>query len=275
LVQPLGGKQTKRFARFAPKWATQSFVRGGKKKIVSEASHGVVNIALWCFEWLKVLGKKASKYTIMRILRAEEFSWRRVRKSLKSQRDEIMFEFFKQEIKVLRQEHQSGKISLWFYDEAGFNRNPNGVYAWLSKGSQTSLPSQRGNVTTVAGFFQTDNTLQAYECKGSMDSDLFIAFVDDFLQQYPPSVKTIVIIDNASFHKSAQVKKKIEQWQKKNLFFQFLPPYCSELNLIEILWHHMKHLWLKIEDYTSEEMLKKAINHIIENIKTKYTITFA
>ena len=44
-------------------------------------------------------------------------------------RQEVMFAFFKQEIKLLRQEHQAGKIALWFYDEAGFNRNPNGIYA--------------------------------------------------------------------------------------------------------------------------------------------------
>lgn len=221
-----------------------------------------------------MLGKKISKYTIVRILKAKEFSWRRVRKSLQSQRDEVMFAFFKQEIKLLRQEHQAGKIALWFYDEAGFNRNPNGIYAWLPKEAKACLPSQRGSVMTVAGFFQTDNTLQAYECKGSMDSDLFIAYVDDFLLQYPPKLKTVVVIDNAAFHKSAQVKNKIKRWQEQNLFFQFLPPYCSELNLIETLWHHIKHLWLKIEDYISEEALKKAITKIIHNIKIKYTITF-
>ncbi|MFN3489292.1 MAG: transposase [Emticicia sp.] len=32
----------------------------------------------------------------------------------------------------------------------------------------------------------------------------------------------------------------------KDLYFQLLPPYCSELNKIETLWHHIKQLWLKI-----------------------------
>lgn len=235
----------------------------------------MVNIALCCIEWLKVLDKKVSKYTIIRILKAKGFSWRRVQKSLRSQRDQVMFAFFKEEIKVLRQEYQQGKIALWFYDEVGFSLNPNGVYAWLPKAAQSSLPAQRGSVVTMAGFFQTDNTLQAYESKGSMDSELFIAYVEDFLKEYPPKIKTIVLIDNAAFHKSASVKAKMKEWQEINLYFQFLPPYCSELNLIETLWHHIKHLWLKIEDYVSKETLAKAIDDIINNIKTKYTITFA
>ncbi|MBD2755690.1 hypothetical protein [Spirosoma validum] len=35
-----------------------------------------------------------------------------------------------------------------------------------------------------------------------------------------------------------------------------MPPYASELNLIETLWYHIKHLWLKIEDYDSTNTLK-------------------
>jgi hypothetical protein len=43
---------------------------------------------------------------------------------------------------------------------------------------------------------------------------------------------------------------------------------------IETLWHHIKHLWLKIEDYTSADTLKKAVDDIVAQVKTKYTITF-
>lgn len=189
--------------------------------MVEHCKPGVINIGLWCSEWLKVLEKKVSKWTLIRILKASEFSWRRVRKSLKSQRDVLMFDFFHLEIKALEEDYQNGKIQLWYYDESGVNLNPNSVYAWLPKGKATELPAQRGNVLTIAGFFQSDNTLQAYSHQGSMSSEIFVAYVEDFLKNNPPSMKTIVIIDNASFHKSAAVKKKIKQWQAQNLFFQF------------------------------------------------------
>jgi hypothetical protein len=120
---------------------------------------------------LKALDKKVSKWTLISILKAEKFSWRRVRKSLKSQRDEVMFRFFKQEIRELRQEQLQGLIHLWFYDEAGFSLNPASMYAWLPKENACELPAQRGNVLTVSGFLQVDNTLQAHSHQGSMNSE--------------------------------------------------------------------------------------------------------
>lgn len=185
-----------------------------------------------------------------------------------------MFAFFKHEIALLEEEHRQGKIRLVYFDETGISQNPASVYAWLPKNSDASLPAQRGNVMTVAGFMQKDNTLMAYSHQGSTTSEIFISYVEDFIQNSPCLLKIIGIIDNASFHKSAMVKKKMKEWEKKNLYFQFLPPYCSELNKIETLWHHLKHLWLKIEDYQSKETLQKALNEILKNIKIKYTITF-
>lgn len=62
---------------------------------------------------------------------------------------------------------------------------------------------------------------------------------------------------------------------KKNLFFQSLPAYSSELNRIEILWKMMKHHWLEIKDYQSAQSLEVAVIKIIKNFDLKYSITFS
>lgn len=54
------------------------------------------------------------------------FRWRRVRKSLESQRDPMMYAFFKQEIIALQEENKQGKIRLVFYDESGISQNRSG-----------------------------------------------------------------------------------------------------------------------------------------------------
>jgi transposase len=221
------------------------------------------------------LGKAFSKWTLIRLLQVHLFTWRRVSKSLKSQRDEVMFEFFKQELALLRQQQRMGKLKLWYYDESGFNLNPNPMYAWLPPKQTIKLPAQRGNVLTVAGFLADDNDCQIYAHEGSTTSQHFIKYVDDFIQQQQPTMKTIILIDNASFHKSAMVKAKFKQWKEQNVFFQFLPPYSSELNPIENLWHHAKHLWLNIEDYADAKTLKNAVINIFQNVGNKYTINFA
>ncbi|KLT21783.1 transposase [Wolbachia endosymbiont of Armadillidium vulgare str. wVulC] len=49
------------------------------------------------------------------------------------------------------------------------------------------------------------------------------------LSQY----KNLIILDNASFHKSERTKKLIESVECKVLF---LPPYSPDLNPIEKFW---------------------------------------
>jgi transposase len=110
-----------------------------------------------------------------------------------------------------------------------------------------------------------------------MDSDAFIAFVQDFIRHHVigTTTKHIVVIDNASFHKSAIVQQKMQEWKKLNLFFQFLPPYSSELNPIEILWRRIKHNWLEISDYHSAKTLELAVENILKLYNLKYSTNFS
>lgn len=50
---------------------------------------------------------------VKRVLHRAGFTWRRIRKSLKSQRDEQLFRLFQQEIKHLRVMEVTGEIDLW------------------------------------------------------------------------------------------------------------------------------------------------------------------
>ena len=177
------------------------------------------------------MGKQFSKWTLIRLLQLHLFTWLRVGKSLESQRDEIMFQFFKQELALLRQEQRAEKIRLWYYDESGFNLNLTAMYAWLPAKQTLKLPAQRGNILTVAGFLSDDNTLQAYAYQGSTTSQHFIKYVDDFIKQYPPKMKTIIHVDNdwASPPPSInqpKLKKSLENGDPKIYscnFYLFIP----------------------------------------------------
>lgn len=210
---------------------------------------------------------------IKRVLRQIGFTWRRIRKSLKSQRDEQMFAFFQQEIKHLRAMETDGALDLWFYDETGFSLNSNVPYGWLPKASTFQLPAQRGNVLTVAGFIRTNQAFEAYYAPTAMNAELFIAYMEDFILN-KVTKKTVVILDRASFHTANIVKAKIEEWKERELYLQFLPAYCSELNLIEMLWRFIKHYWLPVTAYQSTDTLKEHVIAILQNIGIKYRINF-
>ena len=86
--------------------------------------------------------------------------------------------------------------------------------------------------------------------------------------------KTVVIIDNAPIHTSQALRKKLPAWKKKGLVLKFLPAYCPELNLIEILWRFIKYRWLLFAAYLSVDTLGAAVEEILVKVGSKYTIEF-
>ena len=108
---------------------------------------------------------------------------------------------------------------------------------------------------------------------GAADSEIVIACMDDFAGQI--TKKTVVILDRASIHTSSKMQQKAKQWQKQGLYLQFLPAYCPELNLIEILWKHVKYYWLDLSAYQYMDILREMLTEILKNIGSKYHITFA
>jgi transposase len=83
------------------------------------------------------------------------------------------------------------------------------------------------------------------------------------------------VLDNASIHTSEQLQAQISHWAKQGLILKFLPKYSPELNLIEILWKHIKYYWLTFRAYLGFEYLKEALTHILINVGKEYRISFA
>lgn len=57
-------------------------------------------------------------------------------------------------------------------------------------------------------------------------------------EEYFPEkyLKIIIILDKASFHKKADIIKKIEL-EMPNIRLEYLPEYSLSYNLIELVWH--------------------------------------
>lgn len=109
--------------------------------------------------------------------------------------------------------------------------------------------------------------------KVKMNSELFIQFMTDLANQIKQF--TVVVLDNASWHKSKMTRAMFKQWQDKGLFLYFLPPRSPHLNLIETLWRKIKYEWLKPADYYSEKTLQKKLDHIFKHYGDLYNIDFS
>lgn len=74
--------------------------------------------------------------------------------------------------------------------------------------------------------------------QGTCNTDLFNFWVEHFLiPELSPG--QVVILDNATFHKSKKTRELIESAGCKILF---LPPYSPDLNPIEVFWANFKKM---------------------------------
>jgi isfu1 transposase len=92
--------------------------------------------------------------------------------------------------------------------------------------------------------------------QGTCNTALFNMWIELFLL---PEIQEgqVVIVDNATFHKSEKTKQLIES---KGCKVIFLPPYSPDLNPIEIFWANLKH---KIKSIIHEfKTLQEAIDHV-------------
>ena len=111
---------------------------------------------------------------------------------------------------------------------------------WRRRGIQLTVPAA-GTNTRVSVFGALDYTTGAVTSHLAQraDSESFMAFLEQLLAAYPAQHLTIVL-DNAGYHKSTQVKAWFAR-HRATITVLTLPPYCPELNLIERVWRALKH----------------------------------
>lgn len=126
-------------------------------------------------------------------------------------------------------------IKLWFMDEAGFDGDPRPRRGWSKKGTRKKIYRTQKHLRMSAAGMCCPSTGQFFALEFPYtDRFAFQAFLDIANRDLPPSgKKEIIILDNASWHKS----KKINWGRFEPLF---LPPYSPDLNPIERIWLFLK-----------------------------------
>jgi transposase len=221
----------------------------------------------------KEFGISMSIDTLKLICKKAGLVWKRIRKSLRSKRDQVKFDAAAAEIKDLIQQHKNGNIDLCSFDEAGFTLESCVPYAWQFKNKTLEIPSSKSNRLNVLGFVNRDCKFNSFVFEGTITSAVVISCFDWFSNQIEK--RTIILIDNAPIHTSNEFNNCIEEWEKKGLIIYRLPSYSPELNIIEIVWRRIKYDWLPFEAYESFAALKKELFDVLSNIGMSYKISFS
>ena len=210
---------------------------------------------------LKKYLKKKMKYT-----------WHRLRKWLKPKQSPEEYARLAAELEILLALEDRGYLKVYFGDESGFSLDPTVPYGWQPSCEYIAMVPEKSPRRNVFGLLSSDNDFEGYDTQGTMNSELIIAFIDDFATRVIQ--KTVIVLDNATIHHSEAFKEKIDEWQQKDLYIFFLPTYSPHLNLIETLWRKIKYEWLKPQDYLDFDTLTNAVENIILEVGKKYKINF-
>lgn len=146
-------------------------------------------------------------------------------------------------------------------------------YGWQFGGEDVFVPSAKGEALNLFGLLSRNNDFFFKTTPNKLDS----AFVVEQLETLAFAIRktTVVVLDNARIHTSSKVQERRPVWEQRGLFIFYLPPYSPHLNLIEILWRQLKYLWLKPQDYRSQQDLFYATTQCLAAVGKDLTINFS
>lgn len=139
-------------------------------------------------------------------------------------------------------------------------------YTWFRRGSgkQFEVPTRwsskgRMNLIGTLSLFGESKQLEVRELDGSCNQTQVIDYLETLAQSCNPNRLTVVVLDNAPFHKGAQLKERRAEWEAKGLFLRYLPAYCPQLNLIEGVWRKLKSFLMPRRCYDNLNQLHEAV----------------
>lgn len=112
------------------------------------------------------------------------------------------------------------------------------------------VPHGHWKTTTLIAALGIEGMHVSTVVDGAVDGDVFTAFVQEVLA---PSLKPgdLVILDNLSSHKKAQVRTLIEARDAQVLY---LPPYSPDFNPIELIFAKIKQALRSLACRTREAL---------------------
>jgi hypothetical protein len=146
-------------------------------------------------------------------------------------------------------------------DETTVTLDPPLRACWMKIGQQKRIPATRPGEKQkrhiFGGYNWSDDTI-TWTTAQIKNSATFISFIEELLVKRYPTGRVVLVLDNASYHKSASALAALSLFEHRVMVI-WLPPYCSDLNPIERFWRFLKDQACanKLED-NIDEVVKSA-----------------
>ncbi len=170
-----------------------------------------------------------------------------------------------------------GKLTLKYLDQSGFSLALGLCYTWFAKGAgkQFRVPTRwnsagRLNLIGTLSLFGAKAQLEVRELTGSCTQAQVISYLGTLAQSCDPARLTVVVLDNAPFHKGHFLQKQRTIWEAQGLYLRYLPPYCPQLNPIETTWRKLKGFLMPRRCYDSLSELNAALKLALKALNVTY-----
>lgn len=162
-------------------------------------------------------------------------------------------------------ENKDDDVEVVFVDAVHPEHNTMAAYGWIKKGETRKLKTnsgrQRLNLHGAINVETMDTTIIESD---TINRDSTIQLLNLLDRKYSYAKEIVVILDNAKYHYSQEVKNVIEESSRLRLVY--LPTYSPELNLIERLWHFFKKNVLYNQYYEDLNQFRSAAIKFFRNI---------
>lgn len=129
-----------------------------------------------------------------------------------------------------------------YVDETGFAPGTSRCHGYSIRGQRIygEVDSAKRPRTSLVGGYLKGKLIAPMLFDGTCDTQTFNTWLKDYLL---PALKpkSVIVMDNAAFHKSQETRDIIKE---ANCYVLFLPPYSPHLNPIEKLWANIKRAWM-------------------------------
>jgi transposase len=184
--------------------------------------------------------------------------WKRTRQSNRDKQDRKQVLQKQADLEMLEMASAAGEIDLLYGDESGCCLWSEVGYSYYFRGEQKrqEQTKKKGKRLSIMGLWQPLVSFFYSLVLGSMKSEDFIAMMNQQAKIAEEKGRMrVVVLDNGSIHVSKIVKEKYKEWESSGLFLFFLPPYCSQMNKVELEWQHLKEDELAGQMFDSEQAL--------------------
>lgn len=231
-----------------------------KKLVDLEPRQAGYNFSTWtCADLVRELAKKGFEQVSVETIRVHlhTLGYRVLRPVLSIASPDPDYQQKVKQLETYKKQAKNGEILLYFEDEIDLNLLPGILRCWTLRGSQRKVMTPGANVKCY-GFgavnYVSGKTLHRIE--EHKNSDGFCAFVKQFMQAVTQSPEyhrqqIVLVVDNFIIHHSQKTLLFLEQYADQLVLFA-LPTYSPWLNLIELLWKHLRR--------------KVTHNHLFESI---------